>query len=212
MPPLPIRIVRLALACGVALSLAACGSGAVDGPDSGGGAEPANRGNGAATNYNRPWEPPKGDESVQAFEGHAIGFLHAGDCDGAQGYIDGNSDGFPAWQSFSSPRNLLLFQAGIALCRHDEDAARGWYDKAAAMGWAGTKKNDADEDKNMCPLYQAVGSAIENRPKGDFACQPGDLPSWTVNNDTLRYDDPRTPQDESATTDQPSGDAASPIG
>jgi hypothetical protein len=224
MPPVPARIVRVVLVCGVALSLAACGSGAVDSPDAGGttpnhtggtpnnagDATPQNPGNGAATDYDRPWEPPKGDESVQAFEGRAVNYLHDGDCDGARRFIDGTGEDGPAWQGFSSPRNLLLFEAGIALCRHDTVTATRWYGRAKALGWAGTVRDGGEPDANMCPLYQAVASVVENRPKDAFTCQPGAPPEWKVNETTLRYDDPRTPEDESATTDQPSGDTVSP--
>ncbi len=225
MPPVPARMVRLALACGIALTLAACGSGAVDDPgadggatanNAGGGATQQNPGNGGATDYDRPWEPPKGDESVQAFEGHAIGLLHQGACDDAQQYIDSTEGlGFPAWQQFNNQRDLLLFQAGIELCRNNRDNrndATGWYRRAAALGWAGTIESNNKPYVNICALYQAVASTIENRPRNSFVCQRGDIdPQWKSNNDEPpRYDDPRTPEDESATTAQPSADAASP--
>lgn len=211
MHTLVTRIGQLALGVVVALSLASCGdsSAVSDDPDSGERA-PTNPGV-AETDYDVPWDPPEGREGPQFFEGRAVNLLHANDCDGAQNFIDAQTeDSVPAWSGFTYPRNLLLFQAGIELCRHNDSKAVEWYGEAAEMGWDGTA---GDGEVNMCLLYRAVASAIEDRPKDDFMCQPG-APTpdrWTTDATGLRYDDPRTPQDESTDnggeTEPPTGEA-----
>lgn len=189
--------------------LAGCGSGAVEGPedpetvpatsrDAGGG------NNGEGDEYD--FSLPKGDRSVSLNEAIAYDDLYQGKCDMVQTYLDGDPTvpySSPAWKGFLSPRNVLLWQAGIHLCRGDTAAARPWFDRAEeGYGWAGTGEFHA------CELYKAAASAVRQRPKSDFTCQGGQAPPWLADGPYGR-DDPRTAVDE-GNTPPSSGPAASP--
>ncbi|MGH3712291.1 MAG: hypothetical protein ACRDT4_02345 [Micromonosporaceae bacterium] len=175
------------------LLLAGCGSGAVEGP-----VDPE------TTPVTSPDEPtddadeydfslPKGDRSVSLNEAIAYDDLYQGKCDQVQTFLDGDPEppySSPAWVGFISPRNVLLWQAGIELCRGDRDAARPWFDRAEQRyGWSGTGEFHA------CELYQAAGSVLRQRPKSDFVCQDGQAPPWPADGPYGR-DDPRTELDE----------------
>lgn len=182
-----------------AMLLAGCGSGAVEGPDDPE-TTPATThdtggGNGDGDEYD--FSLPKGDRSVSLNEAIAYDDLYQGKCDEVQTFLDGDPDqpySSPAWVGFISPRNVLLWQAGIELCRDDRDAARPWFDRAdQEYGWSGTGEFHA------CELYQAAGSVLRQRPKSDFVCQDGEAPPWPVDGPYGR-DDPRTELDEGSTS------------
>ncbi|MGH3737075.1 MAG: hypothetical protein ACRDT6_15895 [Micromonosporaceae bacterium] len=193
------RLVTLALA---GVLLAGCGSGAVEEPDDDPRTTPARTS--AGTPEQTTEEPeeydfslPKGDRSVSLNEAIAYDDLHQGKCDEAQRFMDGEGTASsPAWRGFISPRNVLLWQAGIELCRGDTDAARPWYERAEGYGWVGLGEFHA------CELYRAAGSAIRQRPKTDFTCQRGEAPPWPGDDPSVRVD-PRTDIDDGQTSPSP---------
>ncbi|MGH3712293.1 MAG: hypothetical protein ACRDT4_02355 [Micromonosporaceae bacterium] len=135
---------------------------------------------------------PVGETGVDAGESEVYPSIQRGECSRAQELLDGPSDNPEAalWLRFDNPRNVLLFQAGIALCDGNTDDARGWYERASNLGFAETDK------PNICPMYQITSSVLAQRPPEEFECQGGDAPEFTTNEDFSRIDDPRTPENE----------------
>lgn len=180
--------------------LAGCGSGAVQSPDND--PEP---GNGNATEADPGGDNggdngedefrftlPVGEKGVDAGESEVYPSIQRGECSRAQELLDGPADNPEAalWHRFDNPRNVLLFQAGIALCDGDRDGAQGWYDAAEQLGFAETDK------PNICPMYQVTSSVLAQRPPEEFPCQGGDAPDFVTNEDFSKTDDPRTPENE----------------
>ncbi len=182
--------------------LAGCGSGATEAP----GQPSAQPTTPATTRHTTPNphtdqpEPryeftlPEGDRSVSVNEAIAYDDLYHGRCDQVQSFLDGEPDDphDGGWVGLLSPRNVLLFQAGIELCRGDVAAAKPWFDKTQdEYGWSGS------QGFYVCHLYKAAGSVIRQRPQSDFECQGGEQPPWPTPGPQGR-DDPRTDADEGA--------------
>lgn len=194
-----VRCSRLALlALGLAVSLSACAPSAPDEPpvvdnggnDGGGQTGGGNDGGGDGDRFS--FKLPRGETGVDAGESVVYPSIQSGDCGGAQKLLDGDppSQETALWPRFDNPRNVLLFQAGIALCNGDADAARGWYAAAEQLGFAETDR------PNICPMYQVTSSVLAQRPPEEFSCEGGEAPDFTVNFDAGTTDDPRTPENE----------------
>ncbi|MGH3737077.1 MAG: hypothetical protein ACRDT6_15905 [Micromonosporaceae bacterium] len=187
-------IARLVALTATAVMLAGCGSGAVDSPDD----QPTDRAGGAETTETGDggeefeFRLPVGETGVDAGESEVYPSIQRGECDQAQQLLDGSSDDPESalWPRFDNPRNVLLFQAGIALCAGDRDAAQGWYDQAEELGFAETDK------PNICPMYQITSSVLLQREPDSFECEGGDAPDFITNADFTKTDDPRTPANE----------------
>lgn len=57
--------------------------------------------------------------------------LAAGDCAGARTALT------TYWRDLDSPRSVLLYEAGVSLCRQDRGAATSWFAEAGSNGWSG---------------------------------------------------------------------------
>ncbi|MCC8245927.1 hypothetical protein [Saccharothrix luteola] len=88
----------------------------------------------------------------------------------------------------TSPRNVLLYQAGVHLCRGEGSAGRGMYDRASRYGWATNTGADGSGEVD-CATYRAVRSVLEQQASETFACAEGRPPTWPTDTDR---DDPRT--------------------
>ena len=75
---------------------------------------------------------------------------------------------------FESPRNVLLFAAGIQLCQGHRAAAAELFEPARALGSAGL----APQAWVFCVLYRVVGSVLEQRPPERFTCAGGAAPPF----------------------------------
>ncbi|MEX1078294.1 MAG: hypothetical protein WED09_04220 [Homoserinimonas sp.] len=140
------------------------------------------------------WGLPSSDTSVganhQGAEGSAYQALQVSCSEGAE-FL---SPDFAPEYGFESPRNVLLFAAGVQLCEGDRAAAAALFEPARAMGVEGL----APETWAFCVLYRTVGSVLEQRPPEEFACAGGSAPPFKVG-DNGTIDDPLTlDADESA--------------
>jgi hypothetical protein len=138
------------------------------------------------------WGLPSSDTSVgenhQGSEGSAYAALQRSCAEGAQ-FISPN---FAPEYGFESPRNVLLFAAGVRLCEDDRAGAAEYFQLAMAYGTAGL----TPEPWAFCDLFKVVRSVLEQRPPEDAKCGDGDPPLFKVGpNDTS--DDPLTLTDES---------------
>jgi hypothetical protein len=110
------------------------------------------------------------------------------------------------WSRSLSPRDVLLFEAGVHLCRGNIDQARNYYDRAQKeYGWSGL----APPGAARCDLYQSVASVLEKAPRGTFTCLDGASPDFR-RSATGVPDNPLTAQDESAAGVEPPPPAAVP--
>ncbi len=120
------------------------------------------------------WGLPASDTSVgerhQGAEGSAYIALSSSCAEGAQFLA---ADLAPTY-NFESPRNVLLFAAGLWLCEGDTDGARRFFAEAEVYGTAGL----TPDDWAFCVLYQVVRSVLEQRPPEDFRCGDGTAPPF----------------------------------
>jgi hypothetical protein len=206
----------LLVAAALAWTVAACGSGAVKGPDdeassngggenggdnaggdngggnggSGNGGGDGGSGNGGSGNGGGdefPWGLPPGDTSAAANEAIIYGQIEQGACEAAQTSLD------EGWRGLNGPRAVLLYQAAIHFCRGERDAGRQLFVQTGDLfGWAGVNWPSLD-----CNVFIAIRSVLEQRAKEEIEdCPGGETPLWPEDDSR---DDPRTPEDEGAT-------------
>ncbi|MEE1620360.1 hypothetical protein ACQ7DA_03875 [Zafaria sp. J156] len=151
------------------------GDGGNGGTGGTGGGQGQGGGNGAGQAGDTPgrvvytWGLPPSDTSVSGNDGPAYGVLMRS-CDEAQAYLDGLSD--PPYYGFRSPRNVVLFAAGIHLCRGDTgEGARYYRNAVTEYGIEGL-----NDGRPECELYKSVASVVEQRPREDFPCVGGPDP------------------------------------
>ena len=151
------------------------------------------------------WGLPSNDSS--------IGEVHPGgepdaykallqSCSDGAAFLD--SDSTSAFSTFESPRNILLFAAGIKLCEGDRDGAIGLFEQAKALGFAGL----APDGWAFCVLYQEVRSVLEQRPPEAFECPGGSAPPFELDDSGIPVD-PLNPEEESGPEDgtDPNGES-----
>ncbi|MFJ6673617.1 hypothetical protein ACIQMJ_21115 [Actinosynnema sp. NPDC091369] len=183
----------------VVVGVASCESGAFDHP--GGDADPTTTSRPTGTGHHDTtgggtgnggtrygWFLPEGPDSPSFPEDDVYRTLRTGDCDGAQSTLDAE------WRSMTSPRNVLLYQAAVHLCRGGESAGRAVSERASRYGWEVDRGADGSGEVD-CATYQAVRSYLEQRAPDTVTCVEGRPPDWP--DDTHRAD-PRT--DTTATT------------
>lgn len=116
--------------------------------------------------------------------------LEQGECGQAQEDLD------RWWDDMYSPRNVLLYQSAIHVCRGEMDSSRRFFDQATDVyGWQGLD-HDVDGFMYDCQVYKSVRGYVERRDRDSFTCPSGAAPRWPSGPD----DDPRTPEDESTMT------------
>ncbi|MEU4745809.1 hypothetical protein AB0G02_35840 [Actinosynnema sp. NPDC023658] len=211
------RMAGSALAVVVGVGVTACGSGVFGrtgdvtttgpttsttstdgtGPGVTGTDDPADTGVPTAGGTRFGWYLPEGPRSTSTVEDSVYQRLAVDrDCDAAQTDLDDGN----AWEGMRSPRNVLLYQAAIDLCRGAESSARAVYGRIAGHGWNLELGSTEPVD---CPTYRAVRSVLDQRESGTFECTRGTPPAWP---DPQAKNDPRTDVDESApTTDTTTG-------
>ena len=185
------HITRATLAAALGVGVAACGSGAFTPPT--GDTTTTTRGTGTGgdttTGTRYGWFLPVGPSSNSTNEGILYQRLaEQKDCAAAQEGLERFRYGL------LTPRNVLLYQAAIDLCRGDEPRARAVYGRIARFGWNlefGNSTYQVD-----CATYQAVRSVLDQRAPDSFACARGTPPAWPDG----PKDDPRTDVDEATTT------------
>lgn len=189
------RITRGAVAVAVAVGVASCESGVFDRPGgdtttdpttstrttgSGSGADRTTTTGNGGTRYG--WFLPEGPDSPSFSEDNVYRPLKSHDCGKAQTTLDDE------WSAMTSPRNVLLYQAGVHLCRGEGSAGRAMYDRASRYGWAVNRGPDGSGEVD-CATYQAVRSVLEQQAHDAFPCTEGRPPRWPTDTDR---DDPRT--------------------
>lgn len=132
---------------------------------------------------------PLGDTPNAQDDGVVYMHLLAHRCEVAQDYLD------QTWnklhQFYGGPRAIVMFQAGIEMCRGDEARARTYVDIArASFGLSGLAK-----DTYSCNIFRATSSVLRQEPQSSVLCPGGDIPWWP---DDSTCDDPRTAVDECA--------------
>lgn len=119
------------------------------------------------------WELPKNDDSAQM--GPAYELLRRGDCERAENLV---RDSGSHRTNFYFPVNILLYMAGVHLCRGDQAQAQIYYDKARSeeygVGGLGS------EGRNQCELYKSVASTLEKKPRKEGPCPGGTTAQWRV--------------------------------
>ena len=147
------------------------------------------------------WTLPTIDTAADGADGEIYQALQKS-CD------DGDTMLTAKWQQSSSPRNVLLFAAGVQACRGAIAPARTLYMRAKdEYGWSGLGPAQSDA---RCDVYKSVASVVENAPRDRFPCPDGASPAFRRAPDGT-LDDPRTPGGEStaaAVTTQVSTTAA----
>lgn len=143
------------------------------------------------------WGLPSSDTSVgeehQGAEDSAYRALQLS-CSDAAAFLDST---FGPEYGFESPRNVLLFAAGVQLCEGNRDEAAVFFEHAQALGIEGL----TPDTWSFCVLYKVVRSVLEQQPPEDFQCAGGTAPPFTVGDNELT-DDPLTlDEDESITVD-----------
>ena len=134
------------------------------------------------------WTLPAIDTAADGVDGEIYQALQKG-CD------DGDRVLTQKWQQSSSPRNVLLFAAGVQACRGDMNRARTLYGQAQEQyGWTGLGPT---QDSARCDVYKSVASVLEKAPRDSFPCLDGTNPEFKRSPDGVP-DDPLTPVDESA--------------
>ncbi|MFD1145614.1 hypothetical protein [Saccharothrix hoggarensis] len=215
------RTTTTAVAVAAAVGLAACGSGAFDRPGGETTTDPATAtsgstgdggtttgetgetgttgettgGTGGPTGNGRRygWFLPVGPDSPSFAEDNVYRQLATfRDCGAAKTTLE------QEWRSMTSPRNVLLYDAAVALCRGDESRARAMYGRAGRYGWLVNTGGDGSGAVD-CPTYQAVRSVLDQREPQSFPCAAGRPPGWPPPPGGPR-DDPRTDANEATTT------------
>jgi hypothetical protein len=162
------------------------------GGGTGGGGGGGTGGGGEEEEYG--WGLPDGPYTPDdTFEDDVYVPLQDGSCAGGQARLE------EFWRALKSPRGVLLYQAAVHACRGELDAARQRFEQASAYGWQGLDWVAFGGFMYDCQVYKSVRSVLEQRPRTDLTCQGGDPPAWPTEEREQR-DDPRTPEDESTTT------------
>ena len=116
------------------------------------------------------WGLPTSDTSVTGNEGPAYNDLSRS-CDEGDAFVQS------AWENFNSPRNVLLFAAGVGLCRGDRQAGARYFDAARTLyGLDGLQP----EGKAECDVYKSVRSVLEQQPREAFPCPGGLAPQYRI--------------------------------
>ena len=169
-----------------------------------GGSTGTNDGSGGGANpVVYEWGLPSSDISVTGNDGPAYGILRRG-CQEGQDFVYSE-----ARFGFSSPRNVVLFAAGIRICFGDIAGGQQYFEHARdAYGLDGL----APEGVAECDLYKSVRSVLEQKPRTDFPCAGGAAPPYRGQYPAL--DDPLTLDiDESTNSIGPApGGETSPLG
>ena len=131
------------------------------------------------------WGLPEGDVSPAEFERSVYKELR-NSCVAGQAELDRK------WKQLLSPVTVLLFQAGVYVCAGDRGRGRQMFELAASKGLTGISTYET-----VCKVYKAVRSVLEQIDPDTVTCPDGRLPPWPTDKER---DDPRTLQDESATT------------
>jgi hypothetical protein len=151
----------------------------------GGGGTGGNSGGGGAAPPKYSWNLPIGDVSPNESEKEVYELLARGDCAGAAAGLEAGK----IWQKFSSPRDVLLAQAGIEFCRANVSAGTEWFRKAETYGWAGLLPDEgANEAHAACELYMSASSVIRQEPRSSFTCPRGLAPAWPTDTDASHVD------------------------
>lgn len=156
------------------------------------------------------WSLPPDPESPSVNDDSAYEALFRDDCDSAESLIPRATDESPNFGAWTGPRAIVFTAAGVALCRGDVATGRALTTQAIddygieALGPA---------DMLWCKLYRALRSVVEQRPATAFECR-GDVsdgqPPFRTGIDasgSLVFDDPLTPEDETASPSE----SAAPI-
>jgi hypothetical protein len=100
----------------------------------------------------------------------------------------------------------------VHFCAGERQAGRQRFDQAGAYGWQGVDwvvavshyGDDAIRYRYDCEVYKAIRSVLEQRARDSISCPGGDGPTWPEGEPadyTLPRDDPRTPEDETQTSE-----------
>ncbi|WP_143193342.1 hypothetical protein [Saccharothrix sp. CB00851] len=193
------RITRAAVAVAVVVGVTSCESGVFDRPggdtptDPTTTTRPTGTDTGTTTTKGETrygWFLPEGPDSPSFPEDDVYRPLKSRDCTTAQATLDAE------WSAMTSPRNVLLYQAAVHLCRGEESAGRAMFGRASRYGWAMNHGGDGSGEVD-CATYQAVRSVLEQRDPRSFTCVEGRPPEWP---DDVDRDDPRTDTDRTTTT------------
>ncbi|MFF0943954.1 hypothetical protein ACFYE2_06965, partial [Kocuria sp. CPCC 205300] len=163
------------------------GGGGGSNPGGGGGGGGSNPGGGGGGGGSNPvqytWTLPPSDISVTGNDGPAYAALRRS-CQEGQNYLDSVAPSY----GFQSPRNVVLFVAGIRICNGDLTGGQVYYNHAQNFyGLEGL----APEGVAECDLYKSVRSVLEQRPREEFVCPGGSPPGYKFGETGLR-DDPVT--------------------
>lgn len=118
---------------------------------------------------------PYGDTSYAQDDEVVYSHLLGGDCAAAQNVLDQRW-----WElGIGGPREVVMMQVAIDLCRKNDSAARRLFDVAAKRyGRVGLS-----QDVWSCNIYRAAGSYLWQIPPNsrELACLKGDVPLWPGN-------------------------------
>lgn len=146
------------------------------------------------------WTLPAIDTTADGVDGEIYRALQKS-CD------EGDTALAAQWQQSSSPRNVLLFAAGVQACRGQMPQARTLYMRAKdEYGWSGL---GPAQDAPRCDVYKSVASVVEKAPRDSFPCLDGTSPDFARSAAGV-VDDPMTPADESAVAPVATTTAPSP--
>jgi hypothetical protein len=170
--------------------------GSASGPSASLGTDPGTAtGPGAASTPSEveyPWTLPPTDSSLSLNDSIAYLRLARGDCDAAATQLTDE------WYGFASPRSLLVFAAGVELCRGDRAKARRWFDRSEREYPDGGLRADGSPP---CDMYKSVASVLTSRPRESVTCPVGpDVPFGPPGVPYRNTDNPYTEDvDESST-------------
>ena len=126
--------------------------------------------------------------------------LREGRCESAADSLDRH------WDKVRSPRDVLIYEAAVELCRGDAANAARWLAAASGMGLEGlavpVETRDGEERVQFayyCEVFRSVRAVLEESARDGVECPGGVPPAWPGGDDEER-DDPRTPEDESSMT------------
>lgn len=188
------------------------GGGAGGGGAGGGGGEPST----PPVVYG--WALPPTDTSPADNEGPAYGALRSS-CDDAARYLEDTSgEGF-VFHGFQNPRYVVLYYAGLALCRGELERAaaltaaalatysasgldRTWQPRDPATGEFYSPPRPPGYGEAECDLYRTLRSVLEQIDPDQIGCPGGGVPPFTwqeyevmaegVTTTVRVYDDPMT--------------------
>lgn len=160
------------------------------GEGSNGGSSDGERSNGGDSDGEREgetevvyeWTLPASDTSPSGSEGPAYGELQKS-CQAGQDFLDRKAK--EVNYGFFSPRNVVLFGAGIRACFGDVAGARLYFDHA--LSFYGLQGMGIPS----CDLYKSLASVLAQRPRDDYACPSGEYPLPKLGENGV-WDDPLT--------------------